>query len=157
MQLLIISCYALSNEVRRLIFVVLVVALSACSSPLMRTHFATDTCIKPFKDYRYLTCCDIHFYIEDTEFVIPNGFETDLASIPRIVWPIMSPAYSKFIRPAIVHDWFYRKSCDFDRKQTDIIFYHMLVNEGVSPYKANAMYLAVRLFGGKFYNEEYYE
>jgi len=143
--------------VRRLILVVLVVALSACSSPLMRTHFATDTCIKPFEDYRYLTCCDIHFYIEDTEFVIPTGFETDLASIPRVAWPVMSPAYSQFIRPAIVHDWFYRMTCDFNRQQTDLIFYHMLRQEGVSITSATLMYYAVRLFGWKFYSEEYCE
>src|SRR5690606_5822346 len=102
-----------------------------------------------------LTCCEIRFDIEGNHFTIPKGFDTDLASIPRPLWPLMAPSYSQFIRPAIVHDWLYRKTCDFDRYQTDLIFYHMLRNEGVSSFRAALMYYSVTLFGWRYYNEEY--
>lgn len=131
--------------------------LCGCQSDGIHTTFYTNTCIKPYKKYRYHTCGTIHFSIDNQHYIIPEGFETDLASIPRIAWPIMAPAHSSLIRPAIVHDWFYRKTCDYNRKQTDLIFYHMLKNDGVNPLRAATMYYAVRLFGSRYYNEDYCE
>jgi hypothetical protein len=119
----------------------------------IHTEFLTLCCIKPFHDYQYQTCNQIKFMINDREFIIPANFETDLASIPKIAWPIMAPAHSSLIRAAIVHDWFYRKTCDFTRYETDLIFYHMLKNDGVSTIRASIMYYAVRVFGWNFYKE----
>ena len=132
------------------------IILSGCSSgEQLKTGFLTTTCIKPFTEYHYHTCNSIKFFINEDEFEIPAGFETDLASIPKIAWPIMAPAHSSLIRAAIVHDWFYRKTCDFTRQETDLIFYHMLINDGISQSRASTMYYAVRLFGWQFYNEDY--
>lgn len=132
-------------------------ALCGCKALSLHTAFFSEVCIKPFHRYLYHTCNDIHFVIDKSHFIIPKGFKTDLASIPKIAWPIIAPAHSSLIRPAIVHDWFYRKTCDFNRKQTDLIFYHMLKNDGVSPFRASLMYYAVRCFGSPFYNEDYCE
>jgi hypothetical protein len=131
------------------------VFLCGCKATSIHTSFLSEVCIKPYKNYEYKTCNDIHFVIDSRSFSIPKGFKTDLASIPKIAWPIMSPAHSSLIRPAIVHDWFYKMTCDYNRKQTDLIFYHMLLNDGISPFRACIMYYAVRLFGWKFYNEDY--
>jgi len=121
----------------------------------IQTRVLTNTCIKPLVDYHYQTCNAIKFKINKTTFVIPANFETDLASIPKIAWPIMAPHHATLVRPAIIHDWFYRKTCDFDRKQTDLIFYHMLKNDGVSTFTASLMYYAVRAWGWNYYNEDY--
>lgn len=131
--------------------------LCGCSSANdnIHTEFITDACIKPFIDYRYLTCNKIVFLINSHKFVVPQNFETDLASIPKIAWPLMAPAHSSLIRPAIVHDWLYRESCYFNRKHADLIFYHMLRNDGISYIKASTMYYAVRMLGWNFYNKEY--
>lgn len=130
--------------------------LSGCSaSERLKTEFVTNTCIKPLVDYHYLTCKKIIFKINGYVYYIPSNFETDLASIPKIAWPIMAPAHSSLMRPAIIHDWFYRKTCDFTRYETDLIFYHMLRNDGVSYFRASMMYYAVRLFGWNYYNEDY--
>lgn len=133
--------------------------LIGCSAPTesIHTEFLTSVCIKPYHGYHYLTCQKIRFVVNNSEYEIPENFETDLASIPRIVWPIISPAHSSLIRPAIVHDWFYRKTCDFTRYETDLIFYHMLKNDGVSTIRASIMYYAVRWFGWNYYNEDYCE
>lgn len=133
----------------------LMVLLGGCDANHIHTAFLSPVCIKPYKHYRYTVCTPIEFVIEGQRYTIPKGFRTDLASIPRIAWPIMSPAHSSLIRPAIVHDWFYRKTCEFDRKQTDLIFFHMLVNDGITRARASFMYYAVRAFGSKFYNEDY--
>lgn len=121
----------------------------------IHTEFLTSTCIKPFYDYHYHTCNKIKFTVNDREFEIPANFDTDLASIPKVVWSIMAPAHSSLIRPAIVHDWFYRKTCDFTRYETDLIFYHMLKNDGISTLRASIMFYAVRWFGWNYYNKDY--
>ncbi len=138
-------------------FVVVMFLLGGCSASKEGIHieFLSPACITPFKNYQYLTCDRIDFTIEEDAYYIPADFETDLASIPRIIWPIMAPSHSSLIKPAIVHDWFYRKSCDFTRYQSDLIFYYMLRQEGVTPLKASAMFYAVRWFGWSSYNKDY--
>lgn len=44
----------------------------------------------------------------DEAVVIPAGFVTDFASIPRALWPLLPPtgAYGK---AAVVHDWLYER------------------------------------------------
>ena len=137
----------------------LMLSLSGCSASKegIHTAFSSETCIRPMIEYHYQTCNRINFTINNNQFYIPANFETDLASIPKVIWPIMAPAHSSLIRPAIVHDWFYRKTCDFTRHETDLIFYHMLRNEGVSKFRASIMYYAVRIFGTNYYNEDYCE
>jgi hypothetical protein len=125
--------------------------LCGCDSVHIRTAFYSPVCIKPYKQYEYHTCHNIDFMVEGIKYTIPKGFKTDLASIPRFAWPIMSPAHSSLIRPAIVHDWFYRAYCEFDRKSTDLVFYHMLRNDGVGFIRARFMYYAVRMWGWRFY------
>ena len=136
--------------------VILLVANLKCSAKEhFNIQFITASCIKPLIDYHYLTCNRIVFKINDIKFSIEEGFETDLASIPKIAWPVLSPFHSSLIRPAIVHDWMYRTTCYFSRKQSDLIFYHMLINEGVSHFRASIMYYAVRFFGWNYYEDTY--
>ncbi len=133
----------------------MILVVSGCTKDILDTAFTTEVCIKPYKNYYYHTCHDIKFSVDGKQFIIPKGFKTDLASFPKIAWPIMAPAHSSLIRPAIVHDWFYRKTCDFTRIQADLIFYHMLKNDGITNLRASLMYYAVRWFGYKYYNEDY--
>ena len=114
-----------------------------------------DSCIKPMIDYHYTTCNVIKFRVNGKDFQIPAQFETDLANIPRIVWPYISPFHSSLIRAAIIHDYLYTKTCDFNRKDTDLIFYYMLIKDGISPLEALIMYYSVRLFGWNSYNEDF--
>lgn len=121
--------------------------------PLFKTAFLSECCIKAYKGYNYLLCCDLTFSINNFQYTIPTGFMTDLASIPRFLWPIISPAYSKLIRPAIIHDWNYSstKQHFFNRKQCDLIFYQMLIQEGLNKPTALLIYKAVRIFGASHF------
>lgn len=144
---------------RQGLVLLVMIALSGCVSRIDRIHteFLSSSCIKPYYDYHYRTCKTIKFVVNDRQFEVPENFETDLASIPKIAWIIMAPAHSSLIRPAIVHDWFYRKTCEFTREETDLIFYHMLKNDGIDSTEAAIMYYAVRWFGGQYYKEQYCE
>lgn len=132
-------------------FFALIMTLCGCKSLHIHTAFLTPVCVKPYKAYKYHIAHDVQFMVNKKTFTIPKGFKTDLASIPRIVWPILSPFHSSLIRPAIVHDWFYKNSNEFAREDIDLIFYHMLKNDGISKTKALIMYYAVRMFGFPFY------
>jgi len=142
---------------RYITIAILIIIGHAEASSQIKTKVVSDSCIKPYHDYKYLTCNKIKFTVNKKEFFVPASFETDLASIPKIVWPIMGPAHSKLINPAIIHDWLYRKTCDFSRFQADLIFYSMLKSNGVSELRASIMYYAVRIFGWNYYNEDYCE
>jgi len=49
--------------------------------------------------------------------LVPVGFASDGASVPRILWSIYPP-FGKYLEAAIVHDWFCvthsARSIDFD-------------------------------------------
>jgi len=64
--------------------------------------------VKPKLDYagrgRYRTD-GISIYKGDEELIeIPDGFETDLASVPRIFWAIVPPT-GLYEDAAVLHDW----------------------------------------------------
>lgn len=80
---------------------------------------------------------------------IPEGFETDLASVPKVFRNIVNSYGKNYTRASIVHDWLYSKECDIDitRKQADDIFLQIMKERGVNFIKRQAIYLAVRTFG----------
>lgn len=80
------------------------------------------------------------------ELVVPEGFTTDLASVPRFLWPIF-PASGLYQRAAIVHDWLYQSRTRLSRFAADAIFREIMAQLGVPAWKRLAMYFAVRAFG----------
>ena len=84
------------------------------------------------------------FYVNG--ITVPKDFETDLASIPRILWGIYPP-FGKYQTGAIVHDYLYT-SKSVDRKEADYIFLVIMKNDGVNIFTRKIFYLTVRLFGG---------
>lgn len=143
---------------RKMFILSICLMLGACSSfKHPDINLITPVCIKPYSGYRYKTCEEIIFTINQTYYYIPKNFETDLATIPRLMWPFVSPAYSGLLAPAVVHDWFYRMSCDFNRLEADIIFYQMLLDNKINKINASMLYYSVRSFGRFYYNEDYCE
>jgi hypothetical protein len=129
--------------------------LSACVVLNRKTHdvvFLTEACIKPFKRYEYRTCDELRVTIDGNLYVVPKNFKTNLASIPRPLWPFIAPQYSAFIAPAILHDFLYNCPHDLDRKCADEALYSALLTQGVSQFTANKFYIAVRVFGSRHYD-----
>lgn len=85
------------------------------------------------------------------DFTVPEGFETDGASIPRFLWStIGSPFMPQFIEAAVLHDYLY-KTGHATRAEADELFYLMLRQDGVSWVRAHVMWMAVRAFGWLFF------
>jgi len=116
--------------------------------------FLDDACIKPYKRYDYLTCDDNHVIIDGDYYTIPKNFKTDLASIPRILWPVLAPQYSGFVAPAILHDWLYSCGNLGTRKWADEVLYSALIQQGVGFYTALEFYATVRFFGASHYKDK---
>lgn len=80
---------------------------------------------------------------------VPEGFVTDLASVPRPFWNILPP-FGHYDRAAIIHDYLYGSkgeigSIKLTRAQCDEIFRSEMIADGVSGLVANIMWAAVRL------------
>lgn len=77
---------------------------------------------------------------------VREGFQTDLASIPRIGW-----LYALFgghaDDAAVVHDFLYATHL-VDRRTADAVLYEAGINSGVAHWRAYVMWLGVRIGGG---------
>jgi hypothetical protein len=78
-------------------------------------------------------------------FVVPAGFVTDLASVPRVFW-FIAPRWGKHGPAAILHDYLYRTG-EVDRRTADNRFADVMDLCNVHPIFADAMFFAVRIFG----------
>jgi hypothetical protein len=83
-------------------------------------------------------------------YYVPPTFITDLASIPRIVHPIISPT-GKSRRAAVLHDYRYCVK-QGTRKQADDLFLEALEAEGVNLITRRLMWIAVRAYGWRYWN-----
>lgn len=129
--------------------------LCSCSSVCThRVEFFEKFCISPKDGYVYKTCKDVEVQIDDLDITVPKGFETDLASIPKWYWSILSPNNTKLVAPAILHDYLYSCNYDYSREHVDEIFYYALINNGVPTRTALTMYWTVRTFGGDHFHPE---
>jgi hypothetical protein len=75
------------------------------------------------------------------EITIPKGFVTDLATVPRIFWGIISPS-GRHDLACVVHD--YLLDSGYNRKQADKELLHFLKKSKVHRFKSYLMYALVR-------------
>lgn len=75
---------------------------------------------------------------------VPEGFETDFASIPKVFLPFLRYR-DKFNKASVIHDYLYRSKM-FDRKTSDRIFLEGMKVLGIGK-RRYLFYWAVRLFG----------
>lgn len=80
-------------------------------------------------------------------FEVPAGFETDLASVPRLFWAVFPP-HGKYTRAAVLHDWLYHTHLT-SRADADGLFLRVMLEHRTRRYRAHLMYRAVRIFGAR--------
>lgn len=85
-------------------------------------------------------------------YIVPSGFRTDFASVPRvpIAFLLCGDSASK---PAALHDFLYSAGKDGkhpvpDRATADALLKEAALAEGVPAWRAWALFLGVRLGGG---------
>jgi hypothetical protein len=75
---------------------------------------------------------------------IPKGFETDLASIPRLFWRIFPPL-GKYNRAALIHDYLY-SILECSSFLADTVFREAMAQLKVPVWKRVVMYYVVRVY-----------
>lgn len=85
------------------------------------------------------------YYGNKDSWEIPEGFATDLASVPRFFWGILPP-FGRYSRAAVVHDYLYTTGA-VSRVDADGVFLRIMKERGVSRLTRYTMWTAVRAFG----------
>lgn len=90
--------------------------------------------------------------------VVPMGFKTDFASVPKWLWSIFPPT-GYYQRAALLHDYCYmmsmfpNKRVCATRRAADAMFRRQMKRDGVGWRTRYTLWLAVRLFGGQFWTK----
>lgn len=89
------------------------------------------------------------------DIIVPAGFTTDMFSIPRILWPVISPIGAG-IHGAICHDCLYSTEFGLPGEtieercyRADKVLYDGMIDSGCSKLRASIVYRGVRI-GGKY-------
>jgi hypothetical protein len=81
---------------------------------------------------------------------VPAGFLTDLASVPRFLWPIYPP-FGSYTRAAVLHDWLYAehrgRHNTYTRAAADTILWEAMVDCGTPWHVRWVVWSGVRLGG----------
>lgn len=93
----------------------------------------------------------------ESKLIVPKGFVTDFASIPRIfrnILPVTGTKKNPYGKSAVLHDFLYDRTCVYcySRKEADDIFLESMKAVGVSKFVSYLLYYSVRWFGKKHYS-----
>lgn len=87
--------------------------------------------------------------------VVPEGYVSDGASVPRLLWRLLSPPIDPVtLAPSIVHDWLYDNgaSLGLTRIEADAWYADALHQHGYPAWKCLLTYAGTRLGGGSRWN-----
>lgn len=85
--------------------------------------------------------------------VVPKGFATDFASVPRLP-VIYELAGGKANAPAVIHDFLYHNHHLCTREQADNVLREAMVVEGHPWWRYTLVWAGVRVFGQKPYDDD---
>ena len=93
--------------------------------------------------------------ISHSGLIVPAGFESDGASVPRLLWGVVFPRDDrKALFGALFHDFIYRTHpATWTRADADEAFLYLLQQGGVPYIRRVRAFIGVRLFGGKAWKE----
>lgn len=125
-----------------------------------RVYFPEEPNLRPNANgHKWQLITDFTLFIDGVKVVIPAGFWTDFASIPKFISTLSFGYLSVLddhLKAAILHDWLYFCGMLFGRPisryKADILFYEGMYSCGTSYIKRNSMYAGVRAGGWKPYN-----
>jgi len=114
------------------------------------SSFTTVLTVSPYPDGRtwYLRArlqYDVGEEGSTDSIVVPRGFTTDFASVPRMFW-IVLPRWGRYGNAAVVHDFLYFRQ-DRSRREADDVLHEAMAVLGTPGWQRWPIYLAVRLFG----------
>ena len=116
------------------------------SRVLTKEEFYDSVKVRPLRGDMYELLENIHY----KDVIVPKGYITNGADIPRIFWSFWPPNRSDYLPAVIVHD--YMTDLD-DYKKADLYFKEILELLEVGPFVVYPFYWFVRLFHKIKYND----
>jgi hypothetical protein len=133
-----------------LALLIIAVVMSFVLRPPMPGSAPPSPDVRPFGNNReWVLTEDMVYVIGDTEaqIVVPKGFVTDFASIPKSLWSFGLSPHGQYSRAAVVHDYLYwAQPCT--RDQADRLLVIAMKESSVGGFDEWAIYTAVDKFGG---------
>ena len=83
--------------------------------------------------------------------IVPAGFVTDLASVPRVLWNLLPPLAS-YARAAVIHDYLYATN-GLTRAEADGVLLEAMQATDVPFFTRSTIYAGVRLGGFVAWNK----
>lgn len=112
--------------------------------------FKGDVTIKRLNTTTYELVGDLTYINDKLKVKAKHGMPTNGASVPRFMWRLIgSPFVGDYVCSAVIHDALYISQGLglLTKEEADKLFLEMMEIEGVSLWKRNAMYYAVKWFG----------
>lgn len=107
--------------------------------------FLTSLDLRAAEPGEWILIAPLKWARSGVKLTVPAGFITDLASLPRLVRPVLDRnGLSR--RPAVLHDWLYC-SKQGSRADADRLFRKALKAEGMGRLARWSMYIGVRAGG----------
>jgi len=82
---------------------------------------------------------------ENKNYVVPVGFVTDFASVPRFA-QIIVPRIGKYTKATVMHDYWYKNAIN-TKSWADKEFLKAMLLLDTPKWQAYLIYVAVKLFG----------
>lgn len=115
----------------------------------MKVKFLTPLNVTKLHNGRWLLSREFCFQVDGQPYCVPQGFETDFASVPRLPFAYLLAGNTSH-EAAVIHDWMYADG--FKRPYADQVFRAALQTEGVADWRRWSMWVAVRIFGSWSYD-----
>ena len=121
---------------------------------MMKVEILSSDCTERLGNRLWVLTQPFIFSVDDEVFVVPRGFVTDGASVPRVMYPICSPVSGPFGQGAIAHDFYYSiDGPDIGRFRADQVLYSMGRLRGAWISEAQLVKSGVNLFGWMSYKK----
>lgn len=115
------------------------------------SQFLTQLQVEQITDDKWLLLRPLVYRSDrlDATLIVPRGFVTDFASVPRLPF-VYWLAGGKATKAAVVHDFLYRKS-GVSRADADHVFAEAMEASGQAAWRRGLMYAGLRLGGWSAY------
>lgn len=122
--------------------------------PLWLSTFLAPLVATPLDDgvhWRIVEPFAFESIVLDRIIVVPAGFVTDWASIPRICWTLVGGPTGPYTKASALHDYCYRTLGFCTRSEADHVLLEAMDVSGVPWLTKQEVYRGVRAFGGPSY------
>jgi len=113
------------------------------------SQFTTPAQLEMLGDFKWKLLVPFEYHVgkypSEDVITVPAGFVADLATIPRIFWPILPP-HGEYAKSAIIHDYLYVNAIGA-KNYADYVLFESMGVLGVAAWRKYIIFWSVRWFG----------